>query len=184
MNELRYAICKIYKMPSRNLSWVPTWDQALSQGLSQISAHLLFSIFLRDEKVHFYYHIFTDEKNKPRKFMQFFQGCAIKEWQDRDLSLDCLVPGKRYYCVLTCMLDFREKRLELRSLSLGSMVHQRCNAFILRECLGLHTHFLIVERRNTLFKKKKNRRKHLQTVNCRKTWRQQLPWAPMITLQG
>lgn len=63
--------------------------------------------------------------------MQFFQGCAVKEWQDRGLSLDCLVPGKRYYCGLTCMLDFRETRLELRSLSLGSIVHQRYNALFL-----------------------------------------------------
>lgn len=84
-----------------------------------------------DETVHCYDHIVTDERNKPRKFMRFFQGCAIKEWQDRGLSPDFLAPGTRYDCGLTCMLEFREMRLEPRSSSLGTIVNQRCNALFL-----------------------------------------------------
>ena len=83
---------KMCTVLSCNLSQVPTWDQALLQGLSQITAHLPFPVFPGDGKVHCYYHILMDEKNKPRKLMWFFQGCAIKEWQDRALSP---LPGSR-----------------------------------------------------------------------------------------
>lgn len=105
-------------------------------GVSQVSTHLLSTILLRDEKSTAMITL-LQMGNKPRKFMQFFQGCAIKEWQDRGLSPDCLAPGTRYDCGLTCMLEFRGNETRAKTIISRHNSKSRCNP-LLRECLKLH----------------------------------------------